>query len=71
MHMPFVEAKKLAFEDRAKFYADPTFNKIPVTELISEDYADKRRKLMNDWEHFILKGHGKRGGKKVVNIRGA
>lgn len=44
----FVEAKKLAFEDRAKFYADPDFNKIPLNELISKKYADKRRKLIND-----------------------
>ena len=27
----FVEAKKLAFEDRAKFYADPEFNKLPIS----------------------------------------
>ena len=40
----FIEAKKLAFEDRAKFYADPEFNQIPVDELISKDYADRRRK---------------------------
>ncbi len=43
----FVEAKKLAFEDRAKFYADPDFHKIPVAELISDEYADKRRSLIN------------------------
>ncbi len=43
----FVEAKKLVFEDRAKFYADPDFVKIPVKELISKDYADKRRTLIN------------------------
>ena len=43
----FLEAKKLAFEDRAKFYADPDFNKIPVKELISKEYAAKRRKLMD------------------------
>lgn len=43
----FVEAKKLAFEDRAKFYADPAFNEIPVAELISESYANERRKLIN------------------------
>jgi len=43
----FVEAKKLAFEDRAKFYADPDFNKIPVKELISKEYAAERRKLIN------------------------
>jgi len=43
----FVEAKKLAFEDRAKFYADQAFNKIPVKQLISKEYADRRRKLIN------------------------
>jgi gamma-glutamyltranspeptidase / glutathione hydrolase len=43
----FVEAKKLAFEDRAKFYADTDFVKIPVKELISKEYANERRKLIN------------------------
>lgn len=39
-----VEAKKLAFADRSKFYADPAFNKLPVQELISKAYAEKQRK---------------------------
>ena len=43
----FTEAKKLAFEDRAKYYADPFFTKIPVAELISKKYAAERRKLIN------------------------
>ena len=43
----FVEAKKLAFEDRAKFYADPAFNKIPVGPLVSKKYAGERRKLID------------------------
>jgi gamma-glutamyltranspeptidase / glutathione hydrolase len=43
----FVEAKKLAFEDRAKFYADPAFAKVPVRELISKAYADARRTLID------------------------
>ena len=43
----FVEAKKLAFEDRAKYYADPAFNDLPVDELISKNYADERRALIN------------------------
>ena len=43
----FVEAKKLAFEDRAKFYADPAFHEIPVAELISKEYADRRRSLID------------------------
>jgi gamma-glutamyltranspeptidase/glutathione hydrolase len=43
----FVEAKKLAFADRAKFYADPDFNDIPVAELISKQYANERRKRID------------------------
>jgi gamma-glutamyltranspeptidase/glutathione hydrolase len=43
----FTEAKKLAFEDRAKYYADPFFSKIPVTQLLSKKYAAERRKLIN------------------------
>ena len=42
-----VEAKKIAFEDRAKFYADADFNEIPVAELLSKQYAAERRKLLN------------------------
>ena len=37
-----IEAKKLAYEDRAKFYADPEFAKVPVAELISKAYAARR-----------------------------
>jgi len=42
----FIEAKKLAFEDRARFYADPDFAKIPLKGLLSKDYAAKRRALI-------------------------
>lgn len=44
----FTEAKKLAFEDRAKYYADMDFAKVPVSQLISDDYADERRKLITE-----------------------
>jgi gamma-glutamyltranspeptidase/glutathione hydrolase len=43
----FTEAKKLVFEDRAKFYADMDFADVPVAELISKEYAAERRKLIN------------------------
>ena len=43
----FTEVKKLVFEDRAKYYADSEFNKIPVTTLISKDYAQKRSGLLS------------------------
>jgi gamma-glutamyltranspeptidase/glutathione hydrolase len=42
-----VEAKKLAFADRAKWYADPDFDKLPVAELISKPYAAARGKLID------------------------
>jgi len=43
----FVEAKKLAFEDRAKFLADPAFVDIPVDALISKEYGAERRALIS------------------------
>jgi len=48
-----IEAKKLAYEDRAKFYADPSFNKIPVDKLISKEYAAERRKLIDHLKSSI------------------
>ena len=42
-----IEAKKLAFEDRAKYYADMQFNEIPVDQLISKQYAEARRQLID------------------------
>jgi len=46
MHL-FIEAKKLAFEDRAKFYSDPDFNDLPIDELISKQYGKERAELIN------------------------
>ncbi len=43
----FIEAKKLAYEDRARFYADPDFSQAPVETLISKDYATEKRTLIN------------------------
>src|SRR5881296_1292544 len=42
-----VEAKKIAWADRAKFYADPDFAKIPLAGLLSKKYAAERRKLID------------------------
>ena len=41
-----VEAKRLAFEDRARFYGDPAFSQLPVAWLISKDYAAERAALI-------------------------
>lgn len=43
----FTEAKKLAFADRAKHYADPNFSKIPIEQLVSKSYAKERAALID------------------------
>lgn len=43
-----IEAKKLAFEDRAKHYADPDFQDVPYDVLLSKEYAAERRELIGD-----------------------
>ena len=48
----FTEAKKLAFEDRAKYYADMDFFDVPLETLLSDEYGEKRRQQI-----------GKRAGK--------
>ncbi|HEV2082142.1 MAG TPA: gamma-glutamyltransferase family protein [Brevundimonas sp.] len=40
------EAKRLAFEDRARWFADERFSKSPVERLISKDYAAERAALI-------------------------
>lgn len=42
-----IEAKKITWADRAKFYADPAFSKIPLAGLLSKSYAAERRKLID------------------------
>lgn len=43
----FIEAKKLAYEDRAHYFADPSFADVPVAELTSKDYARRRAALID------------------------
>ncbi|MFU8859962.1 MAG: gamma-glutamyltransferase [Cyclonatronaceae bacterium] len=43
-----IEAKKLAFEDRAKHYADPSFHDIPYETLLSKEYAAERRAMIGE-----------------------
>lgn len=43
----FIESKRLAYADRAKYYTDPEFAKVPVAQLISKDYAKTRQPMIN------------------------
>jgi gamma-glutamyltranspeptidase/glutathione hydrolase len=52
------EAKKLVFEDRARFYADMDFADVPVQELISEEYAAERRRMIEMDEVLSEPTHG-------------
>jgi len=49
------EAKKLAFEDRAKFYADMEFADVPVQKLISKEYAKKRAEQIGNYASSNVK----------------
>src|SRR5262249_20187534 len=53
-----IEAKKLAFEDRAKFYTDPAFAAVPIERLIAKDYAATRRALLDVQRAAAAPTHG-------------
>jgi gamma-glutamyltranspeptidase/glutathione hydrolase len=42
-----IESKKLVFEDRARYYADPSFSDVPIAELTGKPYAEHRRRLID------------------------
>ena len=42
-----LEAKRLAYEDLAKYYADPAFVNVPMKALISDKYAESRMRLIH------------------------
>ncbi|MFN5852060.1 MAG: gamma-glutamyltransferase [Pirellulaceae bacterium] len=44
----FIEAKKLAFEDRARYYADPEFSKVPIEGLVDREYLNERSRLIGN-----------------------
>lgn len=42
-----IEAKRLAYEDRSRYYADPDFARLPIATLLSKQYAAERRRLID------------------------
>ncbi|MBN8958355.1 MAG: gamma-glutamyltransferase, partial [Rhizobiales bacterium] len=66
-----VEAAKLAFADREKFYGDPNFVKVPSETLLSEAYNAERRKLMTGKASHELQPGSVEGFGAVVELRRA
>lgn len=54
----FLEAKKIAYEDRARFYADPAFSEIPLQQLLSKEYAVERGQLLDMKKAAVEYPHG-------------
>jgi gamma-glutamyltranspeptidase/glutathione hydrolase len=53
-----IEAMRLAFADARHYVADPTYSPAPLVELLSEDYAAQRRKLINPRQANLELVHG-------------
>jgi len=63
-----VEAKKLAFVDRAKHIADPAFYKAPLAQLLSKDYAAQLRQKINLGQAQEPTANGPSGGEDTVYL---
>ena len=57
-----IEAVKLAFADRDRYYGDPKFSKIPEQILLSKEYAAERRKLIDPDKASMESRPGHLGG---------
>jgi gamma-glutamyltranspeptidase / glutathione hydrolase len=66
-----VEASKLAFADREKFYGDPLFEQVPIETLLSDAYNEERRKLMHHTASLELRPGSVEGFGAVVKLRRA
>jgi len=66
-----VEASKLAFADREKFYGDPKFEQVPIETLLSDAYNDERRKLIHHTASLELRPGSVEGFGAIVKLRRA
>jgi gamma-glutamyltranspeptidase / glutathione hydrolase len=63
-----VEASKLAFADREKFYGDPLFEPVPMETLLSDAYNEERRKLIHHTASLELRPGSVEGFGAVVKF---
>jgi gamma-glutamyltranspeptidase/glutathione hydrolase len=66
-----VEASKLAFADREKFYGDPAFEAVPMETLLSDAYNDERRRLIHHTASLELRPGSVEGFGAVIQLRHA
>jgi len=66
-----VEASKLAFADREKFYGDPEFEQVPIETLLSDAYNEERRKLIRHTASLELQPGSVEGFGAVVKLKRA
>src|SRR5499425_861643 len=64
-----VEASKLAFADREKFYGDPLFEQVPIETLLSDAYNDERRKLIHHTASLELRPGSVEGFGAVIKLK--
>jgi gamma-glutamyltranspeptidase/glutathione hydrolase len=69
-----MEAMKLAFADREAYYGDPDFVKVPLTTLLSDDYARGRRDLISDKASHdlrpgVIPGYETQVSRMLANLR--
>src|SRR5258706_2829834 len=66
-----VEASKLAFADREKFYGDPEFEQVPMETLLSDAYNEARRKLIHHTASLELRPGSVEGFGAVIQTKPA
>jgi gamma-glutamyltranspeptidase/glutathione hydrolase len=66
-----IEASKLAFADREKFYGDPKFEQVPMATLLSDAYNEERRKLIQHTASLELRPGSVEGFGAVVTLKGS
>ncbi len=64
-----VEASKLAFADREKFYGDPEFEQVPMETLLSDAYNEARRKLIHHTASLELRPGSVEGFGAVIKLK--